>query len=56
MSIVREMNNDNESLNTCENKNNANENIDTNYITPEMVLRLPTITDSKLIELPNTGP
>lgn len=46
MSIVKEQNKDNESLNTCEEeKDNANGNIGKNYITPEMVLRHPTITD-----------
>lgn len=48
MSIVKEKSNDNESLNASEEeKDNANGNVEKIYISPEMVLRLPTITDSK---------
>ena len=48
MSILREKSNDNESINNSEDeKDNANGNVEKIYISPEMVLRLPTITDSK---------
>ncbi|XP_033227482.1 protein unc-119 homolog B-B isoform X2 [Belonocnema kinseyi] len=49
MSVVREKGNDNESLNTSEEeKDNANGNVEKIYISPDMVLRLPTITDKYL--------
>lgn len=49
MSVIKDKNNENVVLNACEEEkdDNDNGNIENNYITPEMVLRLPTITDSK---------
>lgn len=52
MSVIKEKNNENV-LNTCEEEkdDNDNGNIENNYITPEMVLRLPTITDSESFDI-----
>ncbi|XP_043477115.1 protein unc-119 homolog [Leptopilina heterotoma] len=47
MSIIKEKNKENVALNSCEEDkdDNDNGNNENNYVTPEMVLRLPTITD-----------
>lgn len=51
MSIIKEKNKENVALSTCEEDkdDNDNGNNENNYVTPEMVLRLPTITDSEYI-------